>query len=240
MKRANDGFTLVEVVLAMVLLGTMMLLLYSGLNFALRSWNAGDANGRRVADGRIADNFVRREVGELYPMRWQDPFVLRYAFEGKQHELRFVSSRRAGISAGGLSVVAIDVEAGTEPRTRDLVMRRAQSSGDVNDFAPLDRAQPSVLLTGIDSVDFAYFGASNDFTDPEWMDEWKYPARMPQLVRMTVHGAHGDTLPPMTMRLMVGPEAGCFENVFQRDCRPRRPVNPCCAAGAGRAWHSSS
>ena len=41
MKRAQAGFTLVEVVLAMVLLGTMMLLLYAGLNFSLRSWNAG-------------------------------------------------------------------------------------------------------------------------------------------------------------------------------------------------------
>jgi general secretion pathway protein J len=226
MRRDQSGFTLVEVVLAMVLLGTMMLLLYGGINFSLRSWNAGDANGRRMADGRIADNFLRREVGELYPMRWQDPNVLRYAFEGKPHELRFISSRRAGASAGGLSVVAIQVEPGTEPRTHDLAMRRAQASGDVNDFTPLDHAQPSVLLAGIESVDFTYFGAPNDFSDPEWTDEWKYPARMPQLVRMTVHPARGIALPPMTMRLMVGAEAGCFENVFQRDCRPRRPVNP--------------
>jgi len=225
MRRSQGGFTLVEVVLAMVLLGTMMLLLYSGINFALRSWNAGDSNGRRVADGRIADNFLRREVGELYPMRWQDATVLRFAFEGKQHEMRFVSSRRAGISAGGLSIVAIQAQQGAQPRTFDLVMRRAQASGDVNDFGPLDQAKPSVLLAGIDGVDFAYFGSPNDFTDPEWTDEWKYPARMPQLVRMTVHSARGD-MPPMTMRLMVGTEAACFENVFQRDCRPRRPVNP--------------
>jgi len=225
MRRTEGGFTLIEVVLAMVLLGTMMLLLYAGINFSLRSWNAGDANGRRVADARIADNFLRREVGELYPMRWQDPNVLRYAFDGQQHELRFVSSRRAGVSAGGLSVVSIAAEQGTQPRTFDLVMRRAQASGDVNDFTPLEHAEPSVLLAGIDSVDFAYFGAANDFSDPEWVDEWKYPGRMPQLVRMTVHSARGD-MAPMTMRLMVGTEAGCFENVFQRDCRPRRPVNP--------------
>lgn len=226
MRRAQSGFTLVEVVLAMVLLGTMMLLLYGGINFSLRSWNAGDANGRRVADGRIADNFLRREVGELYPMRWQDPAVLRFAFEGTQHELRFVSSRRAGVSAGGLSLVSLQAEPGAQPRSHDLMMRRAQASGDVNDFTPLEQAKPSVLLEGIEGVDFQYFGAPNDFSDPEWTDEWKNPARMPLLVRMTVHGSRGDSLPPMTMRLMVGPEAGCFENVFQRDCRPRRPVNP--------------
>lgn len=222
MTRRQAGFTLIEVVLAMVLLGTMMLLLYSGLNFSLRSWNAGDANGRRVADNRVAENFLRREVGELYPMRWRDPSTLKYAFEGKPHTLRFVSSRRAGIASGGLSLVAIGVEPGKSPRTFDLVMRRALASGSVNDFSPLDDAQPSILVSDVDAVDFAYFGATNDFSDPEWTDDWKFDSRMPLLVQMTVHTTRGDPPPPMMLRPMVAVEAGCFENVFQRDCRPRR------------------
>jgi hypothetical protein len=41
------------------LLATIMVLLYSGLTFALRSWDAGDANGRRVADRRLGENFLR-------------------------------------------------------------------------------------------------------------------------------------------------------------------------------------
>jgi len=61
---------------------------------------------------------------------------------------------------------------------------------------------------------------------PSWRERIAALRYVPQLVRMTVHGTRGDALPPMTMRLMVGAEAGCFENVFQRDCRPRRPVNP--------------
>ncbi|HZZ94532.1 MAG TPA: prepilin-type N-terminal cleavage/methylation domain-containing protein [Usitatibacter sp.] len=225
MRRAR-GFTLVEVMAAMVLLGTMMLLLYAGLNFSLRSWNATDVNGRRVADARITENFLRREVAELYPMRWRDPNFLRYAFEGKAHEMRFVSSRRAGVSVAGLSVVGLDVEPGKAPRTFDLVMRRAQASGDVNDFTPLADAEPSVLLADVDGVDFSYFGSLNDFTDPEWMDEWKFDTRMPTLVRVTVHSTRAEPPPPMLFKLMVAPEAGCFENVFQRDCRPRRPTTP--------------
>jgi len=82
MRRVHAGFTLIEVMVAMMLLGIMMLLLYSGLNFSLRAWNAGDANGRRVADSRVADNFLRREVSEMYPMRWKDPNFLKYAFDG--------------------------------------------------------------------------------------------------------------------------------------------------------------
>ena len=44
MTRAR-GFTLIEIVLAMVILGAMMLLLWQGLAFSLRSWDAADAVG---------------------------------------------------------------------------------------------------------------------------------------------------------------------------------------------------
>ena len=94
----------------MALLGAMMLLLYSGLAFALRSWDAGDANGRRTADRRIGENFLRRELSELFPMRWKDPTIVKFAFEGEADHLRFVSSRPAGIAQGGLSLVSLEVQ----------------------------------------------------------------------------------------------------------------------------------
>src|SRR5438552_1865807 len=69
--KGTAGFTLIEVVVAMALLATIMMLLSSGLTFALRSWDAGDANGRRVADRRLGENFMRREMTELFPLRWK-------------------------------------------------------------------------------------------------------------------------------------------------------------------------
>jgi hypothetical protein len=102
-------------------------------------------------------------------------------------------------------------------------MRRAMASDDVNDFGPLDGGQKSILIAGVESVEFSYFGAENDFTEPTWTDAWKFPARMPQMVRMRVRNPGGDALPEVVMRIMTGEEAGCLENAFQRQCRPRRP-----------------
>jgi general secretion pathway protein J len=224
MKRAQSGFTLVEIVIAMVLLGAMMLLLYSGLAFSLRSWNAGDANGRRVADWRITENFLRREVSEVFPLRWKDANFVKFAFEGERGHVRFVSSRAAGVTLGGLSLVGIELEPGADLRApRNLVMRRAMATDDVNDFGPLGDGQKSILLTGVDGVEFAYFGSENDFTEPAWTDAWKFSARMPQMVRMRVKAAGGEALPEVVMKIMTGEEAGCLENAFQRQCRPRRP-----------------
>jgi general secretion pathway protein J len=224
--RREAGFTLIEVVLAMVLLATMMALLYSGLTFALRSWDAADANGRRVADRRLAQNFLRREVAEIFPMRWKDPMRLRFAFEGQSDTLRFVSTRAAGVTLGGLSLVGLRVENGKDNRTRDLVMRRAMADPDVEDFAPLDRAEATLLYAGIDGVAFSYFGSGNDFTEPAWSDKWEFTNRMPQLIRLRVRDGDGHWLPDVVMKLGMAEEAGCLENAFQRGCLPRRPTTP--------------
>ena len=223
--RRQTGFTLVEVVLAMVLLSTMMLLIYAGLSFALRAWDAGDAGGRTVADRRIGENFLRRELTEIFPMRWKDPMQVKLAFSGEAHRLRFVSTRPVGISQGGLALVNVEVEGDARRGERHLVMRRAMPDDEAKDVAPLEQAEkPSILVMHVDSVTFSYFGSENDFSEPKWMENWSYPSRVPQMVRMSVRSADGTVLPDLVAKVMLGEEAGCLENSFQRMCRPRRPT----------------
>jgi general secretion pathway protein J len=233
MKRAAAGFTLVEVVIAMALLAAIMAMLYSGLTFALRSWDAGDANGRRVADRRLGENFLRRELTELFPMRWKDATAVKFAFEGEEDHLRFVSSRPAGLQEGGLSLVGLEVGAGpgvaasatgsNDPRARNLYMRRAMPDDEAVSFAPLEKADPVLLIANVDNVQFSYFGAEGDFAEPRWIDSWPYKAHMPLLVKLRVTMADGRVLPEFVIRVVLGVEAGCLESSFQRGCRPRRP-----------------
>jgi general secretion pathway protein J len=223
MRKGEGGFTLIELVVAMALLGIMMVMLYSGLTFALKGWDAGDSNGQRTAHRRIGENFLRRELGELFPMRWKDAMTLKLAFEGETRRLRFVSSRPAGITQGGLALVGIEIEG--DGKERHLVMRRALPDDDAKDFGPLEKAeQRAILLPDIDAVAFSYFGAENDFTEPRWTDTWTFPGRVPLMVRIRMTSRDGTNLPEMVVRLMLGEEAGCLENSFQRVCRPRRPT----------------
>jgi hypothetical protein len=206
----------------MALLATMLLLLYSGLSFGIRSWDAGDVNGRRTADRRIGENFLRREIAELFPMRWKEPNVVKFAFEGERDHMRFVSSRPAGLAQGGLSLVGLEVQdEGRGSRKRNLVMRRAMPDDEQKSFDPLDKAEPTLMLAGVQSVSFEYFGSENDFTPPQWTDTWKPTNRIPEAIRLHIVAEEGP-LPDMSVRISLGEEAGCLENAFQRNCRPRR------------------
>jgi general secretion pathway protein J len=195
-------------------------LLYSGLAFSFRSWDAGELNGHREADRRIGENFLRRELTELFPMRWKDPMTLKFAFDGQPQQLRFVSSRPPDVAMGGLSLVSLAVEQGAD-RTRNLVMHRAMPDDAAKDFSPLEKTDGTVMLEDVDSVTFAYFGAENLATDPRWYDSWTF-ASIPMLVRMTARGSDGSVVADITARTALGVEAGCLESSFQRVCPPRR------------------
>jgi hypothetical protein len=45
--------------------------------------------------------------------------------------------------------------------------------------------------------------------------------RIPEAIRLRIVGDDGP-LPEMAVRISLGEEAGCLENAFQRNCRPRR------------------
>jgi general secretion pathway protein J len=222
--RRSGGFTLIEIMVAMVLLSTTMLLLYSGLSFALRSWDAGDVNGRRTADRVLGQNFLRRELSELFPMRFKDATQLKVAFEGAATRLRFVSSRAPGLQLGGLALVGVEIEEDREKRSKDLVMYRAMPDDEAKDFGPLDRGERHLLIAGIDQVTFGYFGSENEFAEPKWYVAWDFAGRIPEMVRIQMRAADGTLLPDLVVRLALGEEAGCLENSFQRLCRPRRPT----------------
>jgi general secretion pathway protein J len=221
MRARQRGFTLIEMVIAMVLLALMLGMAWSGFSFALRAWEAGDANGHRAADLRLAESFLRREFTEIFPMRWKDPMQLKFAFEGERDRMRFVSARPPGITAPGMALVGLTLES-ADNNGVNLVMRRAPPDDDAKDFKPLDAAEATVLIPNLRAVEFAYFGSSSDVNEPRWQDAWSTPDRMPLMVRIRLVGSDGVPLPDLVARLVLSEEAGCLENTFQRVCRPRR------------------
>lgn len=220
--RRNGGFTLIELVIALSLLVVMLGLLWGSLNFAVRSWDTGEARAAQASERRLADSFLRREMASLFPMRWKDALAVKLAFEGEKDRLRFVSTRSAGATKPGIALVGIALEDGKDIRSRDLVMRRALPQVDAKDFSALDEGDRTVLASGVERVEFAYFGTENDLVEGSWRDSWAAGTRIPQLVRLRVKLEGGRELPELMVAMHLGEEAGCYENSFQRQCGPRK------------------
>jgi general secretion pathway protein J len=225
MKRAA-GFTLMEMIVGLVLLGLMSIALFSAMRLGVQSWERAETKSQRVVDLRIVEGVLRREVGKAYPLRVGLANENKIAFEGDSRGLRFLSTLPAHFTTGGLSWISLETVNSSDTENRDsrnLVLRYAVLDGPAQDFSALDKAtDQTVLLRDLESVEFDFFGQESETAEPTWRRDWAASARLPNLVKLNLKFRSGSEPRILYIPIRLGEEAGCFHTSFQRQCGPRK------------------
>lgn len=220
------GFTLLETLIGLTLLGVLMVLIYSALNLGIRAWDSGDKRIAESSHQRIVQSFLRRELSQVFPVRWRGIPESKIAFEGGKTELKFVTALNLGASVkeGGLQwghlYVADDSVDGERRRT--LFLKREVFDLQAKDWDGLGAAKPTRLVEGVKEIEIGYYGSENDQAEPKWYSEWSFPLRVPQAIKISVKADSNRNVPELVVALKLGEEAGCYENGFQRQCGARR------------------
>ncbi|MEQ1517987.1 MAG: type II secretion system protein GspJ [Usitatibacteraceae bacterium] len=222
-----SGFTLLETLVGLTLLGVMLILIYSALNVGLRAWDTGEKRVAEASRQRVVQSFLRRDLGQIFPVRWRGIPESKIAFEGAKDEIKFVTMLTLGAAAreGGMQWVHLyvaDGDATDGERKRTLFVKRSGFNLQAKDWEGIDAAKPVALIDGVKSFELAYYGAENDTTEAQWTPDWTNALRMPQLIKLTLQVENGRDAPPLIVSLRLGEEAGCYDNAFQRQCGPRR------------------
>lgn len=191
--RRVQGFTLLELLIGMTLVGFILTLLFAGLNLGTRSWEAGEQ--RMVTSSRqaVVVDFIRRVIERTDPLRWRVGEEDQLAFAGEAESLRFVGALAMHEGTTGNHLIALDLASGENGR--DLVMRWRLPDLREPGFGPLEQAEPKVLLKAIRGMTLAYFGAEADTEEPAWHDQWLNQKAPPELIRLRLTMENGETWP---------------------------------------------
>jgi general secretion pathway protein J len=191
--RRSQGFTLLELLIGMTLVGFILSLLFAGLNLGTRSWEAGEQ--RMVTSSRqaVVVDFIRRAIEQTYPLRWRVGEEDRLAFVGEAESLRFVGTVAMHDGASGNHLIALDLVDGETGR--DLVMRWQLPDPGAPGFEPIEQAEPKVLIKAVQEMALAYFGAQSETEDPAWHDQWIDQKTPPALIRLQLTMENGETWP---------------------------------------------
>ena len=203
-KRRAGGFTLVELLVALIVLGFISVLMLGGLRFGARAWEAGGARIERVADVQVAQRFLRRQIAAARPLASrQDGHATAIGFEGDGEEMRLIAPLPAYLALGGLYRISLFVDE-HDGRDRLMLTWQLHQSEKDDDIRPAE-GQESVLIDDVLDVEFEYFALGPEDGDGEWLDQWVAEDGLPALVRVRVKFDEDDARrwPELVIKMMV-------------------------------------
>jgi general secretion pathway protein J len=217
------GFTLLELLIAMTLFGLLMTMLFGGLRFGARAWEAGEERADALAQTGVVHGFLRRQLSQTYPLVWpeeaENPQRV-IAFVGGPDTLQFIAPLPAHLAVGGFYLLALDVA--DDADGRHLVLTWQLHRAGMERFAFDGTAQQTVLLDGVADVAFAYYGVAEEGQDPRWQERWEEAARLPALVSVRVaFEDEGRSWPELVVRPRIDMDAECAFVAALQACRNR-------------------
>lgn len=215
-RRAQAGFTLVELLVAITLMTFLSAALLASIRFGLTAWGRGAERSDQVQTSMLAQNLLRRLIGEAYPLFLSRNLSGYVDFDGSATSLRFLAPVPVALGAGGRARIALSVE------------RRVGRASLVMAARPeLAAATPDptgkILLADLDSADFAYFGQGRSEKAAQWHEAWSGELTLPAIVRVRVRFAHGDERlwPDLLVAPLVFADVGCVYDALSQLCRGR-------------------
>jgi prepilin-type N-terminal cleavage/methylation domain-containing protein len=198
MRRREDGFTLVEMLLALALLGLMSAYAIS----AIRTMRNVDRLELRISERSEIEAVQRHLVTVISDARTafeqQQSGVGPHSFAGSSGEFDLISILDDRLERGGLYRVRYHVDG--EKRQLMLgytLLRNAGLAAAAGEVA---------LLFNVEELDVRYFGQREPGQGAAWAADWNVPDRLPQLVEIGVIFKDGDKRrwPALLVKLQTG------------------------------------
>lgn len=217
--RGEQGFTLIELVLAITLLAAMMAVLTGGFSLSLRSWEAGTDRMERHYDITEGIYLIAGRLREARAAHFiSDKNVKTLAFVGNGGKAAFVTARprlHRAADASGLYLQKVEYDAAKKaavfseapfyPRTPP---EELQFKSAIFGEGKITGLRFEYLVRDPETADEQYVwrGAVDYFTNPPAAGRGH---EMPRAVRIAMAAPDGRgpfTLPEMTVYIMPGTE----------------------------------
>jgi general secretion pathway protein J len=216
--RQTQGFSLLELLIAMTIMGFILTLLFSGFRLASTSWDSAERHMDDNAQLQIGQSFLRNMLTQAYPHFWSKLPDRRVAFIGTPNSMHFIAELPSHLSKGGFQQIFLNATQNEEKI--ELVFRRSDLKSSDTAFSQGEDDSARVVIGNAKEIVFSYFGPESIDTIPEgpsrWSGEWNHPKQLPKLIR--IHISTALEWPDLLISPLISQEGNCRWDDFYKRC----------------------
>jgi general secretion pathway protein J len=222
-----QGFTLIEVVVTLTIIGFILLIVSGAFRLGLSAWEKGESTKKEYQRVRILSELISKQIKSVVPykIKAQKAEGDYLAFEGKAQSLKFVSafSMKAKNPEGLVYAVYRFSKEGKEGSRFVLYEQRVLNT---DFFEGQPREELAVSLSNeVSDVRFEYYQKEDPLKNRSegWVEEWsaKEEKELPEALKVTLifeQGENGKVEIPLN--LLVSMPAYQFEDVKAGPFKP--------------------
>lgn len=196
--RRMRGFTLVEVILATVLLASGLALAFATITASTRTVSRSEQLAAKQERIRSVETFLRRRLSATRPVAFgiDEATNLPRRFIGASDRVQFVADLPDYLGRGGPYLHDFSVE-----DDRMLLSLSMVLGGEI--VEERETIKPEPLVEGLRSARFRYRALDGQGGLGEWLDEWTAVEQLPLLVEVSLVDADGTAWPPLVINLQL-------------------------------------
>ncbi|MFL7963369.1 prepilin-type N-terminal cleavage/methylation domain-containing protein [Pseudomonas kielensis] len=171
-----SGFTLLEVMVAISLLGILLMLVSGSLLAIHRTVQGTERYAVRLDEVRAAQRFLRQALQETRPIVLPGKGVQQHLFEGDPQKIRFFAPVPLGVG-GKLKIHQLE-SFKTDAGELQLRITFFEPDGERS------WGNSQILMGKLRRLDFSYRGLDEQYLSTGWLAKWPWPERLPQFIRV--------------------------------------------------------
>lgn len=205
-RHRQSGFTLVEVVLAMILVALIMGIAVGGIRMSRKAAENGERRIEATNSIRVTQEFLRKQLARTLPLAFAMDRTegKNYVFEGVDDEITFVAPMPGYLSKGGPYIQRLSIERGELHFYHRMLLSEDEDEGE-----------PVILLDRIRRGHFEFRGIDEEGKLGDWSDEWEDASRTPMMVRVELEfeKSSGFNWPVLEVPLLI--DVGGVNNAYR-------------------------
>ena len=193
---AERGFTLLELLIAMTLLGMLMVVFSGSVRLGMRVWERTEAGLDETSQALVLASFLKDRIEQAVPLVRPTAEGFAPVFEGGHDRLRLASSMPISLGAGLYLLELAHVDDPASERDGGRLVLRWRRHGEDGGESDLGER---TLSAGVTDLSISYFGGGADGAPADWRQQWRDRERLPALIRIELAFARDRPDRPMTL-----------------------------------------